>query len=98
MTLEGFTPINGYILIRVLDEVEKEKGGLILPETSTKERGNIAVVENIGYNDGGPVSVGSKIMFSKYSGTIIQDRFSPVEHRLIKLSDILGIFSNTDDS
>lgn len=87
------TPLNGYVLIQVLDEVEKMRGGLLLPETTSKDRGNIAVVLKNSYNDTDPlVPEGSKVMFAKYAGTVVQDKFSTDEFRLIRQTDILGIF------
>lgn len=92
------TPI-GLYLIKVLDEVEKMKGSILLPETTSKERGNIGIVVKVPYNEPNPiVGVGCRVMFSKYSGTIIQDKLSADEYRLIKESDILGFFPDGDDS
>ncbi len=83
----------GRYLIKVQDDITSMKGSILLPETNSKEKGNIAVVVKTPYNESNPiVQVGTRIMFSKYSGTVIKERFSDDEYRLVREEDILGFF------
>ena len=90
-------PLHDRILVRRIEEEEKTKGGLIIPDTAKEkpqEGKVIAVGEGrVSEKDGKlrPLDVhkGDRVLFSKYSGTEIQvlDR----EHLIIREDDVLAV-------
>ena len=91
-----FRPLRDRILARRLDEEEKTKGGIIIPDTA-KEKPQEALVVAVGSGklteDGNvqPLDVkkGDKVLFSKYSGTEVN--LDGEEHLIIREDDVLGI-------
>ncbi len=89
-------PLQDRILIKRLNEEEKTKGGIIIPDTA-KEKPQEGKVVAIGkgkvLEDGKvvplEVRVGDKILFSKYSGNEV--KIEGEEHLILKEEDILGI-------
>jgi chaperonin GroES len=89
-------PLHDRILVRRVEEEEKTKGGLIIPDTA-KERPQegrvIAVGEGRFIEDGTlrPLDVhrGDRVLFSKYSGTEIQ--LEGDEHLIIREDDVLAV-------
>ena len=89
-------PLQDRILIRRVEEVEKTRGGIIIPD-SAKERpleGNvIAVGTGKRLEDGTlvklDVKAGDRILFGKYAGTEI--KIGDVEHVILREDEVLGI-------
>ena len=89
-------PLHDRILVRRIEEEEKTKGGLIIPDTA-KEKPQEAKVIAVGkgkVNDDGelrPLDVhkGDRILFGKYSGSEIQ--LEGNEHLIIREDDVLAV-------
>ena len=89
-------PLHDRILVRRVEEEEKTKGGLIIPD-SAKEKPQEAKVIAVGkgkVNDDGelrPLDVhkGDRILFGKYSGSEIQ--LEGDEHLIIREDDVLAV-------
>jgi len=89
-------PLGDRIIIKRLDEEEKTKGGIIIPD-SAKEKPLEAEVIAVGKGkllDNGTlrepeVKRGDRILFGKYSGTEI--KIEGVDHLILREDDILGI-------
>ena len=89
-------PLQDRILVRRTEEVEKTRGGIIIPD-SAKERpleGNvIAVGSGKRLEDGTlvklDVKAGDRILFGKYAGTEI--KVDGVEHIIIREDEVLGV-------
>ena len=89
-------PLQDRILVKRLEEEEKTKGGIIIPDAA-KEKPQEAVVIAVG--DGKTlengqkakltVKAGDKILFGKYSGTEI--KIDGEEHLILREDDVLGI-------
>lgn len=90
MNLSNFSPSPDRILIKVIDETEVYDGSIILAETS-QEKSNVALVLKVG-DSVSKHFTDKKVMFLRNSGTVITKRFSDDEYRIIKETDILGIF------
>ena len=89
-------PLHDRILVRRIEEEEKTKGGLIIPDTAKEkpmEGKVIAVGEGRVSEDGTlrPLDVhkGDRVLFSKYSGTEIQ--LEGDEHLIIGEDDVLAV-------
>ena len=88
-------PLGERVVIKMLENEEVTKGGVVLPG-SAKERPQIAEVVAVGpggYDDKGreikmEVKVGDKVLISKYAGTEV--KIDNVEYTILKQSDILA--------
>ena len=89
-------PLNDRILVKRLEEEEKSKGGIIIPD-SAKEKpaeGKVVAVGQGRHNDKGdlvPMQVkeGDRVLFSKYGGTDV--KLDGEDFLIMREDDILGI-------
>jgi chaperonin GroES len=88
-------PLGDRVVIKQLEAEEKTKSGIVLPGTA-KEKPQEAEVVTVGPGgivDGEKVemqvSVGDKVIYSKYSGTDV--KIDDVEYIIVKQGDILAI-------
>ena len=91
-----FKPLRDKILIKRVNEDEKTKGGIIIPDTAKEKpmQGTVVSVGNGKMADNGsiiPMTVkqGDQVLFGKYSGTEI--KFDGEDHLILREDDILGI-------
>jgi chaperonin GroES len=89
-------PLHDRILVRRIEEEEKTKGGLIIPDTAKEkpQEGKVIAVGKGKVTDDGelrPLDVhkGDRILFGKYSGTEIQ--LEGEEHLIIREDDVLAV-------
>jgi chaperonin GroES len=89
-------PLHDRILVRRIEEKEKTKGGLIIPDTAKEkpQEGKIIAVGDGRINEDGtlrPLDVreGDRVLFSKYSGSEIQSLDQ--EHLIIREDDVLAV-------
>jgi chaperonin GroES len=89
-------PLQDRIIVKRIEEEEKTKGGIIIPD-SAKEKpmeGEIVavgpgkVLEN-GTRVAPSVKAGDRVLFGKYAGTEV--KIDEVEHLIMREDDILGI-------
>ena len=88
-------PLHDRVIVKRLEEEEKTKGGIIIPETAKEkpQEGRVIAV-GPGKRDDGKlvppdVKEGDKILFGKYSGTEV--KLDGEEHLIMREEDILGI-------
>ncbi len=85
-------PIGDRILVKVLEEKETTKSGIVLPETAEKEKKAEGEIVAIGEGDKVKkmnLKIGDKVMFGKYAGDEVQ--IQKVEHRFLKDEEILAV-------
>jgi chaperonin GroES len=89
-------PLHDRILVKRIEEEEKTKGGLIIPDTAKEkpQEGKVIAVGKGKVNDDGkllPLDVhkGDRVLFSKYSGTEIQ--LEGDEHLIVREDDVLAV-------
>ena len=88
-------PLGDRIVIKALEEEEKTKGGIVLPDTAKEkpQKGEVLAVGSGEIVDGKKVplevKVGDKIIFSKYAGTEI--KLDDEEYLILRQSDVLAI-------
>ncbi|MGD0488067.1 MAG: co-chaperone GroES [Syntrophorhabdales bacterium] len=92
-------PLQDRLVIKRLEEEEKTKGGIIIPDAAKEkpqEGRVIAVGEGKVLESGqrSPVSVkvGDKILFGKYSGTEI--KIDGEEHLILREDDVLAVIED----
>lgn len=81
-------PINDHIFLEPLAFVEKEKSGIILPETSEKEKPQEGKILAVGPKVKS-VKEGQKVLFTKYGPHEI--KIDGKEYLIAKEEDILAI-------
>ncbi|TCO75247.1 co-chaperone GroES [Marinisporobacter balticus] len=93
--MNNIKPLGDRVVIKKLEAEEKTKSGIVLP-TQAKEQPQMAQVVAIGPGgmvDGKEVkmevTVGDKVIFSKYAGTEV--KYDGIEYTILKQSDILAI-------
>jgi chaperonin GroES len=89
-------PLQDRVIVRRLEEEEKTKGGIIIPDTAKEkpQEGKVIAVGKGKVTEEGkviPLDVkpGDKILFGKYSGTEI--KVEGEELLIMREEDILGI-------
>ena len=89
-------PLHDRIIVRRVEEEEKTKGGIIIPDTAKEkpmEGKVIAVGKGKILEDGKlqalDVKAGDRILFGKYSGTEV--KIEGEEHLIMREDDILGV-------
>ena len=89
-------PLHDRILIKRLEEEDKSKGGIIIPDTAKEKpiQGKvIAVGKGKILNNGDvippDVQKGDKVLFGKYAGTEV--KIDGEEHLLMREDDILAV-------
>jgi chaperonin GroES len=88
-------PLHDRVIVKRIEEEEKTKGGLFIPDTAKEkpQEGRVVAV-GPGKQDDGKViplgvKAGDKVLFGKYSGTEI--KLDGEEHLIMKEDDILGV-------
>jgi chaperonin GroES len=89
-------PLHDRIIVKRLEEEEKTKGGIIIPDTAKEkpmEGKVIAVGKGKVLEDGKiqplDVKAGDRVLFGKYSGTEV--KIEGEEHLIMREDDILGV-------
>ena len=92
-------PLHDRLVVKRLEEEEKTKGGIIIPDAAKEKPqegrviavGEGKVLEN-GQKAPLSVKVGDKILFGKYSGTEI--KIDGDEHLILREDDVLAIVAD----
>jgi chaperonin GroES len=89
-------PLGDRIIIKRVEEEERSKGGIIIPDTAKEkpQEGKVIAVGKGKMSDDGKlipmeVKVGDRVLFGKYSGTEV--KIMGDEHLIIREDDVLGI-------
>jgi len=89
-------PLQDRVIVKRIEEAEKTKGGIIIPDTAKEkpmEGKVIAVGKGKLMEDGKvhalDVKAGDRILFGKYSGTEV--KIDGEEHLTMREEDILGV-------
>jgi chaperonin GroES len=92
-------PLRDRIIVKRLEEEEKTKGGIIIPDTAKEkpiEGKVIAVGDGKIKEDGTKISMeikkGDRVLFAKYGGTEI--KIDGEEYLMMKEDDVLAIISS----
>jgi chaperonin GroES len=91
-----FRPLHDRVVVRRLEQEEKSKGGIIIPDTAKEkpQEGEVIAVGPGARDEQGKVHAldvkkGDKILFGKWSGTEV--KIDGVEYLVMKESDIMGV-------
>ena len=89
-------PLQDRVIVKRLEEEEKTKGGIIIPDSAKEkpQEGKVIAVGKGKVTEDGKVipldvKAGDRILFGKYSGTEV--KIEGEEHLIMREEDILGI-------
>ena len=91
-----FRPLGDRVLVKRVEEEQKTKGGIIIPDTAKEkpQEGEVVAVGSGARDEAGKlvpldVKAGDKVLFGKWSGTEV--KLNGEELLIMKESDIMGI-------
>ncbi|WP_395661968.1 co-chaperone GroES [Aestuariivirga sp.] len=91
-----FRPLHDRVVVKRVDEEQKSKGGIIIPETAQEKpmQGEIVAAGPGGRDESGKltpldVKAGDIVLFGKWSGTEV--KIDGTEYLIMKESDIMGV-------
>ena len=89
-------PLQDRVIVKRIDEEEKSKGGIIIPDTAKEkpQEGKVVAVGKGKVNDDGKITpldvkINDRVLFGKYSGSEIN--INGEEHLIMREDDILGV-------
>ena len=89
-------PLNDRVLVVRVEEEQKTRGGIIIPDTAKEKpmEGKVVAVGAGKQDEKGKrvpldIKAGDRVLFSKYAGTEI--KIEGVEHLFMREDDILGV-------
>ena len=89
-------PLSDRILVERVEEDEKTKGGIIIPDTAKEKpaEGKVVATGNGRMGEDGKllpmdVKVGDRILFSKYGGTEV--KIDGADYLIMRQDDVLGV-------
>src|SRR3954447_19727341 len=92
----AFRPLGDRVLVKRVEEEEKTRGGIIIPDTAKEkpQEGEVIAVGPGARDESGKlqaldVKVGDRILFGKWSGTEV--KLDGEELLIMKESDIMGV-------
>ncbi|XSG81323.1 MAG: co-chaperone GroES [Methyloligella sp. ZOD6] len=98
-----FRPLHDRVVVRRLEEGEKTKGGIIIPETAKEKpsEGEVVAVGPGARDENGQVQpldvkAGDRVLFGKWSGTEV--KIDGEDLLIMKESDILGILEGASSA
>ncbi len=92
-------PLEDRILVKPLDAEQTTASGLVIPDTAKEkpQEGEVIAVGPGRFNEDGDeripmdVSVGDKVIYSKYGGTEV--KYSGEEYLILSARDVLAVLS-----
>ena len=95
-----FRPLQDRVVVRRVEQEEKTKGGIIIPDTAKEKpsEGEIIGVGPGGRDENGkliPIDLktGDRVLFGKWSGTEV--KIDGVDYLIMKESDIMGVLDQS---
>ena len=92
----GIRPLQDRIIVKRIEEEEKTKGGIIIPDSAKEkpQEGKVVAVGKGKIGEDGKVQKmdvkkGDVVLFGKYAGTEVN--IEGVEHLIIREDDVLGV-------
>ena len=95
-----FRPLHDRVVVKRIEEEQKTKGGLIIPDTAKEKpmQGEVLAVGPGARSEKGElapmsVAVGDRVLFGKWSGTEV--KIDDQELLIMKESDLLGVLEGS---
>ena len=98
-----FRPLHDRVVVRRLEQEERTKSGIIIPDTAKEkpQQGEVIAVGPGARNEKGEivaldVKAGDRVLFGKWSGTEV--KIDGEEYLIMKESDIMGILDDVGEA
>ncbi|MFQ5851517.1 MAG: co-chaperone GroES [Candidatus Binatia bacterium] len=92
-------PLQDRVIVKRIQEEERTKGGIIIPDTAKEkpQEGRVVAVGKGRVDDNGKITpldvkVNDRVLFGKYAGTEIN--IEAEEHLIMREEDILGVIES----
>lgn len=92
-------PLQDRVIVKRIEEEEKTKGGIIIPDTAKEkpQEGRVVAVGKGKVNEDGKITpldvkVNDRVLFGKFSGSEIN--IDGEEHLIMREEDIFGVIEN----
>lgn len=83
-------PLGDRVLVKIVEIEEKTKGGLLIPDTASKDKTTYGEVLAVGNGEKvKDIKAGDKIIYGKYTGTELKDNGE--KYLLLNMEDVLAI-------
>ncbi len=86
-------PLNGHVLLRLVEAEEKTSGGIYLPDIA-RERPAEGVVEALPSGSSDELAIGDRVLYKKHAGEEVS--LDGVTRRLVPEGDLLAKLVETD--
>ena len=91
------TPLNGYAVIKPIEQEEMTKSGIVIPETANKEKpqeGEVIAVSQTNISSSGTalpieVKVGDRVLYGRYSDEDV--KVDGQEYKIVEMTSIRAI-------
>lgn len=92
-------PLNGYVVIKPLEQEEMTKSGIVIPDTASKEKpqeGEVVAVADTNISSDGTklpieMKVGDKVLYGRYSGEDV--KVEDVEYKIVEMTSVRAIIA-----
>ena len=98
-----FRPLHDRVVIRRLEQEERTKSGISIPDTAKEkpQQGEVIAVGPGARNEKGEivaldVKAGDRVLFGKWSGTEV--KIDGEEYLIMKESDIMGVLEDVEEA
>src|SRR5512136_163121 len=93
-------PLNGYVVIKPLEQEEMTKSGIVIPDTANKEKpqeGEVVGVSKTNISSTGTalpieIKVGDRVLYGRYSGEDV--KVDGVEYKIVEMTSIRAIVAD----
>lgn len=90
-------PLNGYVVIKPLEQEEMTKSGIVIPDTANKEKPSEGEVVAVADNNISPsgtelpieLKVGDKVLYGRYSGEDV--KVDGQEYKIVEMTSVRAI-------
>lgn len=92
-------PLNGYVVIKPINPEEMTKGGIVIPDTASKEKpmeGEVVAVADKNISSNGTalpieMKVGDHVLYGRYSGEDV--KVDGVEYKIVEMTSVRATIS-----
>lgn len=85
-------PLKDKVAVKFVEEEEKTKSGIVLPDTAKGEKPQQGEVIAVGNDVEDAVKVGEMVVFDKYAGNTVS--VDGTDYMIVKIDDILAVIEN----
>jgi len=93
----NIVPLNGYVVIKPLEQEEMTKSGIVIPDTANKEKpqeGEVVAIAKTNISSGGTdlpieMKLGDKVLYGRYSSEDV--KVDGGEYKIVEMTSVRAI-------